>query len=212
MDPGRQPASNRLLPVFIYAYVWQQTVTHDCFSGLTHLIGAHYANVLRRKGTLGWKEPGNWETIGKSCAGGGRRRKRWPDEAKRSLAVATAAKYRPVASNQIKRVGGWNFQPCSVTLESSAPCITELLFLQQPTCCRSLEHQRWASAKLGVQQSFWAPALPDLLLGTGWAGWSPTMNELCCAQRRLWDAGMRFRASPCPAQWGGRGLSVTVDL
>lgn len=64
------------------------------------------------EGTLGWKEPGKqggyWQNL---C----RRREAeekmagW-SEAKRSLAVVTAAKYRAVAFKQIKAVAGWNVQ------------------------------------------------------------------------------------------------------
>lgn len=85
MDPGRLAASNRLLPVFMYAYAWQEGVAPPSSWALTHLLAARYANVLRgRRRRRREQEPGKvLAKVVPEEEGGGRRRKRWP-----SLAVA----------------------------------------------------------------------------------------------------------------------------
>lgn len=69
MDPGRLAASNRLLPVFTYAYAWQEGVAPPPSRALTHLLAARYTNVQEGAGT--------WESVGKSCAGGGKDGRAW---------------------------------------------------------------------------------------------------------------------------------------
>lgn len=86
MDPGRLAASNRLLPVFMYAYAWQEGVAPPSSRALTHLLAARYANVLR--GRRREQEPGKvLAKVVPEEGGGGKDGRAWLSR--------TAAKNRP---------------------------------------------------------------------------------------------------------------------
>lgn len=85
MDPGRLAASNRLLPVFMYAYAWQEGVAPPSSRALTHLLAARYANVLRRRRE---QEPGKvLAKVVQEEGGGGKDGRAW--------LLRTPAKNRP---------------------------------------------------------------------------------------------------------------------
>lgn len=174
MDPGRLAASNRLLPVFEYAYAWQEGVAPPSSRALTHLLAARYANVLRR---------------------------RWEQEPGKVLAKVVQKEEEKMAKpgcRERRLKIDRRFKP-----DETFSCVGSRLTALLPAClpaAATMQPQLQApTLSLSKGQSpAEALALPEASAGNGLSPPPPNHERaplLFGGGGVIWDAGMHFRAS-----------------